>query len=244
MTSSTPRNVIITGAASGIGRAMAHAFTNEGDRVIAVDVNQEGLEALRGDLQDVTVVVADVGAPAGADAAMDAVGERLDVLCNNAGIVDSLGPIDEVTEEEWDRLIRVNLKGPFLFCQRAVPLMVAQGGGVITNTASISGLRGGRGGVAYVASKFGVVGLTYNIAVSHANAGIRCNAICPGSVLTGIGQGSIRGDAALRHLTRDSERPEPFEPEHIAMLAVFLASDGAKKINGAAIPIDGGWIAY
>jgi NAD(P)-dependent dehydrogenase (short-subunit alcohol dehydrogenase family) len=223
---------------------MVRAFAASGDGVIAVDIDGAGLDRLSAELGGIRVVVADVGSAGGADAAMSAAADRVDVLCNNAGIVDSLGPIDEVTEEEWDRLMRVNLKGPFLFCQRAVPRMLGQGGGVIINTASVAGLRGGRGGVAYVSSKFGVVGLTQNIAVSHGDRGIRCNAICPGSVATAIGGDRVRTEAVLAQLTRDSGRPRPMEPEHVADLAVFLASDRASHINGAAIPIDAGWIAY
>jgi NAD(P)-dependent dehydrogenase (short-subunit alcohol dehydrogenase family) len=240
----TGRTIIVTGAAAGIGRAIAQAFVSAGDAVVAVDLDRDGLDALGREIDLRAAVVADVGTAAGVGAAVEASGTRIDVLCNNAGIVDALGPIDEVTEEEWDRLIRVNLTGPFLFCRRVVPLMVAQGGGVIVNTGSVAGLRGGRGGVAYVASKFGVVGLTHNIAVSHGRLGIRCNAICPGVVATGIGRGSVRGEAALAQLTRDRDRPAPMSPDHIAAVAVFLASEGAAHINGAAIPVDDGWIAY
>jgi NAD(P)-dependent dehydrogenase (short-subunit alcohol dehydrogenase family) len=244
MRSDTGRTVIVTGAASGIGHAIARAFERQGDEVVAVDINNEGLEALGHELRLRAALAADVGTAAGAEAAIAAAGTRVDVLCNNAGIVDALAPIDETSEEDWDRVIRVNLKGPFLLCRLAVPRMLAQGGGVIVNTASIAGLRGGRGGPAYVASKFGVVGLTHNIAVSHGSRGIRCNAICPGSVATAIARGSIRSEAAIAQLSRDRHRPAPFSPEHVASLAVFLAGDGAAHINGAAIPIDDGWIAY
>lgn len=219
-------------------------FAALGDLVVAVDIDTAGLASLAEEYDVIRPVTADVSALAGVAAAVSAAGERPEVLCNNAGVIDSLGAIDEVEEAEWDRLMRVNLKSQFLFCQSVVPLMVARGGGVITNTASIAGLRAGRGGVAYSVSKFGVIGLTQNIAVTHGPVGIRCNAICPGGVTTNIANNVVRADAAMSRLMRDKGIPPEMKPEHVAGVAVFLAGEAAAHVNGAAIPVDDGWIAY
>jgi len=166
------------------------------------------------------------------------------VLCNNAGIMDRLGTIEETTIEEWDRLIAVHMTGPFLLTKRVIPGMVERGGGVIVNTASIGGLRGGRAGPAYTASKFGIIGLTKNIAATMSNKGIRCNAICPGRINTDLGDGIDITESGIERMDRDRDMPPVAEPREIAAMAVMLAEDDASYVNGAALVVDGGWIAY
>jgi NAD(P)-dependent dehydrogenase (short-subunit alcohol dehydrogenase family) len=235
------RTVVVTGAGSGIGKSMVEAFLAAGDRVVAVDVREERLASLP---PRVVRVGADVSHAVGADRIIAAAGERLDVLCNNAGILDGMLLAGQMDEELWDRVLAVNLTGPFLLCRRALPAMVSMGGGVIINTASLSGIRGGRAGAAYTASKFGLVGLTQNIAATYARDNIRCNAICPGAVATDIvGSGKLGPDAP-RLRERDREKPTAAAPDRIAKVAFFLASEDASYLNGAVIPIDGGASAF
>jgi NAD(P)-dependent dehydrogenase (short-subunit alcohol dehydrogenase family) len=238
------RTVIVTGAGSGIGRSMVELFVERSARVVAVDIAADRLDDLPGSNGEVVRVGADVGTASGADEIVAAAGGRIDVLCNNAGILDGIRFVDEVDEAEWDRVIDVNLKGPYLLCHRVVPMMVAQGGGAIVNTASLSGLRGARAGAAYTASKFGVVGLTYNIAATFGPQGVRCNAICPGGVETQIMAGQDLSERARALVTRDRAKPAPAKPVDVAEVAVFLASDAARHVNGVAIPVDAGTIAY
>ena len=235
---------MVTGAATGIGAAMVAHFLEEDADVIGVDRHAERLGALETRAPRMTGVVADLATTEGVDRAVAAAGDRLDVLCNNAGIIDAMAPVDEASEEDWDRVLALNLTAVFRLCRRALPVMLAGGGGSIVNTASVAGLRAGRAGAAYTAAKFGVVGLTQNIAVTHGHRGIRCNAICPGSVRTSIEEGIELSPWGSRVGARDRDKPEPAAPEQIASVAVFLATDAASRLNGAAIPVDGGWTAY
>src|SRR6185503_8105397 len=128
---------------------------------------------------------------------------RIDVLVNNAAVLDGLAPIDECGEDVWDWVLAVNLKGPYRLCHHIVPMMVEQGGGAIVNISSVAGTHGFRGGVAYTASKHGVIGLTRNIAASHGARGIRCNAVCPGGMSTDIGKrGRPRSEQGQEVITR------------------------------------------
>jgi NAD(P)-dependent dehydrogenase (short-subunit alcohol dehydrogenase family) len=243
------KTVLITGGAGpGMGRTMVEQFRAEGARVVAVDIDTERISALVGEFPDVTGVTADISTPEGADTAIASAG-RVDVLCNHGGIGgrgDGFAFADTLAEDVWDRMIATNLTGPFLLTKRALPGMVERGGGVIINTASVAGMRGARGGAAYTAAKWGLVGLTQNVAATFADKGIRCNAICPGP--TGHRPLSeAAGDLderAVRLLTRDRDKPAPCPPELVASVAVFLAGDSAARINGAIIPVDGGWSAY
>jgi NAD(P)-dependent dehydrogenase (short-subunit alcohol dehydrogenase family) len=238
------KTAIITGAGSGLGLAMTNLFIAEGARVIGVDTDVKRLESLA-DRPGLIAVSGDVSNPRDADRIVDAGEDRIDILCNNAGIIDRLAPADELTDDEWERVIRVNLTGPFLLSRRVIPTMRAARAGVILNTASIAGLRGGRAGAAYTASKHGLVGLTQNIAWSYAKDGIRCNAICPGAVSTNIYSGvetSVRGKEAFAMV--GDWRPAPADPETVAMVALFLVSEQAKHINGVALPVDAGRSAY
>lgn len=247
-----PRTVIITGAGSGIGRAMALRFAAIGDHVIVADLHPDTAAETVELVQDAggraSPHVYDAGGPDAAEpliaAAVDVTG-RLDVLVNNAGIMDRFLPVAEVEPELWNAIMAVNLTGPYLAMRAAIPHMVAAGGGVIVNTASAGGLAGGKAGAAYTASKHGLVGLTKNTAFMYAKQGIRCNAIAPGPVLTNIGIGG----AAPSELGWErvqlgmATMPEPAAPDDIAGVAVFLASDAARFVNGAVLPADGAWLA-
>lgn len=237
---------IITGAGSGMGLAMTQRFIAEGARVVAGDIAESHLETLRA-IPGVTAVHADVTVQADIDQLVaTAVGlGRLDIVVNNAGIVDRFLPAGEMTDEVWNKVLAVNLTGPMMLSRAALPVMLSAGKGVIVNIASVGGLAGARAGAAYVTSKHGLVGLTRNIAATYGPDGIRCVAIAPGGVNTGIplgGQPSERGFAALnRTLTANIRTGEPIE---IANVALFLASDEASFINGEIVVADGGWLAF
>jgi NAD(P)-dependent dehydrogenase (short-subunit alcohol dehydrogenase family) len=192
-------------------------------------------------------VVGDVTKPADADrfvgTAIEA-GGRIDVLCNNAGVMDRRLGAHEVDEDLWDRVLGVNLTGPYLMARRAIPIMLERKAGVIINTASVAGLRGGRAGAAYTASKFGLIGLTQSIAAFYGRDGIRCNAICPGSVATNITADSGELSAlGVRTFEAVGYRPPQAQPADIAAVALFLASAQSGYINGATIVVDGGLLA-
>jgi NAD(P)-dependent dehydrogenase (short-subunit alcohol dehydrogenase family) len=238
------KTTVVTGAAAGVGLAMVEMFRERGATVVAVDIDRPGLDRLAGRHPDVIAVAVDISTPAGAEQAMDAGGGRVDVLCSNAGIMDRFALVDEVTDEEWNRVLAVNLTAPMLLSRIAIPRMIEQGGGAIVNTASVGGLRGGRAGAAYTASKFGLVGLTQNIAATFGDQGIRCNAICPGSIATDILKGGELSPRGAAIGSRDRDKPAPAAPEQIAAAALFLADDEASRVNGVALPVDGGWIAY
>src|ERR1051326_989322 len=187
---------LVTGAASGIGRALVQRFASEGAAVVAVDIVEAPLQQFVSELQaqgaKATGCVADVSSDSDVErmlaTATSSYG-RLDILCNNAGIMDLMTPAAEVSLALWERVLSINLNGPFLACRRAIPIMLEQGGGSIVNTASEAGLRGGTAGTPYTVSKHGVVGLTKSIAFFYGDRGIRCNAVCPGGVATAIGVG-------------------------------------------------------
>jgi NAD(P)-dependent dehydrogenase (short-subunit alcohol dehydrogenase family) len=236
------RRVVVTGAGSGLGWAIAHRFEGLGDRVLAVDQYGDRLEKFAVQHPGVDTVTADVGTSEGADAVFAAVGDRLDVLCNNAGILDRLALIDEADDALFDQVIATNLRGPFTLAHRAVPLMLAAGRGCIVNVASVAGLRGGRAGAAYTTSKFGLVGLTYNIAATVRGQGIRCNAVCPGGMVTQIGVDQEVGQRGIDLMSANARVPA-CDPDLVAKIVVFLASAEAEHINGVALPVDGGTIA-
>jgi NAD(P)-dependent dehydrogenase (short-subunit alcohol dehydrogenase family) len=238
--------VVTAGAGTGMGRAMVQMFHDAGAKVVVGDIDAAGIDRLREELPDVAAVLADISTPDGCDTLFAAADGHVDVLCNHAGIGGLLGPMLEVPDEDWAQVLGVNLTGTYMMCRRVLPGMLAAGGGVIVNTASISGLRGGRAGPAYTASKWGLIGLTKNIAVTYGDQGIRCNAICPGPT----GESNVKAIAETttpggwKFMKRDTGKPDPCPPEQVASVALFLAQDEAARINGVAIPVDGGWIAY
>ena len=245
---------VITGAASGMGLAMAKLFTQEGATVIAADLNEERLtEAIEdikangGKIEGVAGNIADQATAEGlVDQAINAYG-RLDILCNNAGIMDYMQGVGELSDDVWRRVLSVNLEGPMFTSRRAVPQMLSQGGGSIINIASTAGISGGAAGAAYTASKHALVGLTKNTAWMYAKQGIRCNAICPGGTQTNIAESMPQDQLDPAGAGRAGEFagliPAYLDSKDIAELALFLASDESRCINGAIIPADAGWKA-
>ncbi len=245
---------IVTGAGSGIGRAAALTLAKAGAWVVVNDIIGERahetvamIDAAGGTARAVT---ADVTDPVAVDHFVQATmleWGQIDILCNNAGILDRMEPAAETSLELWDRVMAVNTTGPFLMARAVLPHMLAKGKGAIVNTASEAGFRGGGAGLAYTVSKHGIVGLTRSIAWMHAEEGIRCNAICPGPTIT-----NIAGDGGLeqfdsRFIARltpvQGLMPRAAAAQRQADAILFLASDQSSYINGAILPVDGGWSA-
>ncbi|NLI68923.1 MAG: SDR family oxidoreductase [Bacilli bacterium] len=244
---------VITGAASGMGKAMALLFAKEGAKVVAADLNEEGvrevvkqIEADGGQAVAVGVNVAKEEDVANMiDTAVEKFG-TLDILVNNAGIMDNFMPAHKVTDELWERVFNINLMGVMRATRKALPIFLEKGEGVIINTASAAGIAGSRAGAAYTASKHAVVGYTKNVGFQYAEKGIRCNAIAPGGVNTNIGTTMAEPDefGMNRAMSGSDNNPRNGEPEEIASIALFLASDESSFINGAVIRADAGWTAY
>jgi NAD(P)-dependent dehydrogenase (short-subunit alcohol dehydrogenase family) len=244
---------IVTGAASGIGKAIALLYASEGAKVVVSDLNQEGAEAVVAEITaaggTALAVATNVALQVDVDNLIDTTVKTygtLDILVNNAGIMDNFTPAAEVTDEVWDRVMGVNINGPMRTIRKALPIFLEKKKGVIVNTASVGGLQGSRAGAAYTASKFAVVGLTKNVGFQYAPSGIRCNAIAPGGVNTNIGK-TIDNPSKLgqeRAMSGIANNPRAGEPIEIANVALFLASDDSSFINGTVITADAGWTAY
>ena len=244
---------VVTGAASGMGKEIALLFAKEGAHVVVCDLNLESakqtVEEIKKNGGQALAVAANVSKEEDIqylfNEAIKTYG-TLDILINNAGIMDNFVPIEDLTDELWDRVIAVNATGQMRAIRKAIPTFLAKGKGVIVNIASAAGLQGSRAGVAYTASKHAVVGLTKNVAFQYATKGIRCNAIAPGGVNTNIGttMNNPNQFGMERAMSGASSNPRSGEASEIATIALFLASDEASFVNGAIIPADGGWMAY
>ncbi len=246
------KGVIVTGGASGIGKATAERFLAEGAKVAIIDISEKNgksaLAELRGKGYEPILVMGDVtdskDVKRMVSKARSALGS-IDVLFNNAGILVE-GTIEEVSEKDWDRIIAVNVKGVFLMSKAVIPIMLKQKKGAIVNNASCSGLVGDRGAIAYNTSKGAVVLMTKCMALDYAMKNIRVNCVCPGEIDTPM----FRQEAKTRGLPVEEYRKQLSEyhpigrlgfPEEVANAVAFLASDEAAFIIGAAFSVDGGY---
>lgn len=242
--------VVVTGASSGMGRSIALQFAKEGATVIAVARRKERLEELAKEAESfegkILVYVGDISSQEVNDGMIDfAIKEcgKLDILVNNAGIMDEFKPLSEVSNEHWEKIMRVNLYGPMYAMRKAVQVMAIQeNGGNIVNVASIGGICGCRAGAAYTTSKHALVGLTKNTAYMYLNKGIRCNAVCPGGVETEVmnSQTDISQLGMGRVMAGLDKSIQSGKPEDIASAVLYVASDDAKFMNGATVVVDGG----
>jgi 3-oxoacyl-[acyl-carrier protein] reductase len=243
------QTALITGAGSGIGRAMAILFASQGAAIAVADSVQaraeETTRAIKAAGGRAVAVACDVAVNESVEAAVAesiATLGRIDILCCNAGVLDGYATVLDTDEELWDRIVNINLKGVYLVTRAVLPQMLNNGTGVIINTASIAGLVAGGGGAAYTASKHGVIGLTRQIAHDYGSRGIRVNCICPGAVETAMTKQVFEsGDADVMATVRSVPAGRHAQPEEIAKLALFLASDDSSFMHGSAVVIDGGW---
>lgn len=244
---------IVTGAGSGIGEEMSRLFSAEGASVVVVDIIQERVEktvaSIRAKNGTVYGMALDLTNREDIDKMIkDSVKifGHVDILANNAGIMDGLFSIEETDEDLWDDVMNINLKAPFLATKLALPHMLNNGGGVILNTASVAGLRGGRAGLAYTVSKHALIGLTKHVAAYYGDKGIRCNAMALGAVNTNIGFGaktpSAEGMKIFEKTAQSMGRTA--EPLEIAKLGLFLVSKDSSFINGSVVVTDNGWTVY
>jgi NAD(P)-dependent dehydrogenase (short-subunit alcohol dehydrogenase family) len=240
----TGQTVIVTGAASGIGRAVASRVAREGGRVVAVDLAKDRLDDLVALLHDAEIVAiaGDITSAASVEEIVRAAGERIDALANVAGIMDDMSAVHEMTDATWERVMRVNVDGTMRLMRAVVPGMLAVKAGRIVNVASEASLRGSAAGAAYTASKHAVIGLTKSCAVMYAGTGVTVNAVAPGGVATGIRPGQAEFGAA-RLGKYMGNLPGVAQPEHLAASITFLLSQDAVNLNGAILASDGGWSA-
>lgn len=244
---------VVTGAASGMGKAIAIAYAKEGSKVVVSDINLEGanqtVEEIKSAGGEAIAVQANVAREEDIqnliDTAVAAFG-TLDILVNNAGIMDNFEPAGDIEDEKWERVFAINTTSVMRATRKALPIFLAKEKGVIINVASAGGLQGARAGAAYTASKHAVIGFTKNTGFMYAPKGIRCNAIAPGGVETNISHSmtAINAFGMERIQPGLAINPRIGKPEEIANVAVFLASDESSFVNGTVITADAGWTAY
>lgn len=254
MTRLAGKVALVTGGGTGIGRAIALAFGREGAKVAVAGRRKEKLDETLRELEKLgskgLAIGCDVSKSKDAEKAVRETTKKfgkLNVLVNNAGML-SVSTIEGISEDEWDRVMTINLKGPFLMCRAALPEFRRAGGGAIVNIGSVLGLVAMKDRAAYSASKGGLTLLTKAMALDHAHENVRSNCICPSIVETELVQGLFSASEEGRALRKARISQIPLgrmgRPEDVAEMAVFLASEESSWLTGAAIPLDGGLSAY
>lgn len=249
------KSVVVTGAGAGMGKSITEEFLKQGATVIAVDINKNVLDNFKTELEDkYNRDVAEHFIPVVGDISKQETNEnmikkaievtgRIDILVNNAGIAGHSEPITETTNDDWNRILEVNLNGPMYAIRSAVTEMLKQeNGGNIVTIASVAGIKGCRSSVAYSVSKHGLVGLCEHTAYSYMHKGIRCNIVCPGAIRTGMTSNpELESEFGRSRILSGMDSQFVFgETNDIANAVTFLASDRSKFINGATIVVDGG----
>lgn len=241
--------VLVTGCASGIGFCQARSFLEQGATVIGVDCQEnEELNRLAGEYPDVFYFhcqdisksenVAEL-----ADYAHQQLRMTVDILINTAGVLDDFKPTLDTSEAEWDRIMGTNVKGTFLVTNAFLPSMLTKGHGVVVNMSSVAGLVAGGGGADYTASKHAIVGYTKQLDLDYAKKGIRANAIAPGAIKTPMNAKDFAGDGEMaKWVASETPAGRWADPQEVANLTLYLASDLADYIHGTVVPIDGGWL--
>jgi NAD(P)-dependent dehydrogenase (short-subunit alcohol dehydrogenase family) len=241
---------IVTGAGSGIGRACALALAREGAKVALVGRRKSLLEAVGNEIgRSALVLAADVSKKNEIDTIVERTVARfggINVLLNNAGVL-YVGTAEQITEEQWDETFNVNVRGVWMLSRAVLPAMRKAGGGSIVNMSSVLGINGGRNRASYAASKGAVVLLTKSMAIDHAHEHIRVNAICPSFVETDLTAAVINQASDPKAIRAERIAVHPIgrlgQPEDIASLAIYLASDESSWVTGAVFPVDGGYLA-
>ena len=244
--------VLVTGAGSGIGRAISLAFADEGARVVVTDVDvgagEDTAHAITEAGAEAIFLQTDVGKSEQVKAMIRkavATYSQLDCACNNAGVAGDMARVADCTEDNWDRTIRVNLKGVWLCMKYEILQMLKQGYGAIVNTSSAAGLVGLQGWSPYVASKHGVIGLTKSAALEYAKANIRVNAVCPSIIKTEMAECFTRGDERVEaYILGQQALNRMGTPEEVAAAVVWLCSEEASFVTGHALAVDGGLLAH
>lgn len=242
---------LVTGGSSGIGRATALAFAREGAKVVVADVamdsGEETVRLIKATGGEALFVKTDVSKGAEVEALIQQIVKtygRLDCAFNNAGIEGQFVSTAEGSEENWDRVLAINLKGVWLCLKHEIAQMLKQGGGAIVNTASVGGLVGAAGGYAYVTSKHGVNGLTKTAALEYAKQGIRVNSVCPGVIRTPMVERILSGNPQMAEMVAATEPVGRLgKPEEIGEAVVWLCSDAASFVTGLPMAVDGGMLA-
>ena len=246
---------LITGAGAGMGKAIVQLFAAEGSKIIATDINAEKLDELSVEVKknggEITTLVANMALETDIENMIQLAVQTygtLDILVNNAGIMDHFQPVGELENSMWEKVMKVNLEGPFKAMRSAVKIFLKNGTGNIINICSIGGIKGGVAGAAYTTSKHALIGLTKNTGYMYSKSGIRCNAIAPGGVNTSIGDtidmSKITPLVNDRIMSGMALNPRMGEASEIANAALFLASDDASFVNAQVLVVDGGWSAY
>ncbi len=243
---------IVTGSTKGIGKATAILMAEQGAKVVVVGTTEDAGKAVAAQIQEAggeaifqrTDVTSGEALDALVQATLQAYG-KIDILVNNAGVGGSLANMDQITDEEWDKVLATNLTAPFQLMKRVIPLMEKAGGGTIVNIASMASTGAGRGGIAYTTAKHGFLGLTRQIALDHGHSGIRINAVLPGPIDTQmIARVLSMPQHPVNMKIKMSPSGRPGSPEEVAKAIAFLASDESSYIHGAALAVDGGYTIF